>query len=140
MWGEPKGAKWGDDRKRAAAAQNPAPAKRPAAQPSPEPPLPHAVSRSTRSGGAKKVSGPAPVISLKVVSQCGAEEHYKLALTTQLGKLFKTWCNRHLDEDGKPANARFLFDGYRLEDWRTPQSVDMQDGDVIDVMVEQQGC
>jgi small ubiquitin-related modifier len=35
--------------------------------------------------------------------------------------------------------VRFLFDGQRLNSNQTPQELEMEDGDVIDVMVEQQG-
>ena len=36
-------------------------------------------------------------------------------------------------------SVRFLFDGNRVNPNQTPQELDMEDGDVIDVMVEQQG-
>ena len=36
-------------------------------------------------------------------------------------------------------SVRFLFDGQRLSANQTPQELEMEDGDVIDVMVEQQG-
>ena len=36
-------------------------------------------------------------------------------------------------------SVRFLFDGNRVNPTQTPQDLDMEDGDVIDVMVEQQG-
>lgn len=138
VWGEPKGAKWGDDRKRAAVAQNPAPAKRPATTPSPEPsPLPQAAARATRSGGAKKISGPPPMINLKVVTQDGNEVCFKMTITTQLAKLMHAFCNR---QGVKMGSVRFLYAGYRIFDVQTPNDLAMQDGDVIDVVVEQRGC
>ena len=38
-----------------------------------------------------------------------------------------------------PSSVRFLFDGNRVNPNQTPQELEMEDGDVIDVMVEQQG-
>ena len=37
------------------------------------------------------------------------------------------------------SSVRFLFDGNRINADQTPEGLDMEDGDVIDVMVEQQG-
>ena len=37
------------------------------------------------------------------------------------------------------ANVRFLFDGERLRDTQTPKEVGMENGDQIDVVVEQVG-
>ena len=36
-------------------------------------------------------------------------------------------------------SVRFLFDGNRVSANQTPADLEMEDGDVIDVMVEQQG-
>ena len=36
-------------------------------------------------------------------------------------------------------SVRFLFDGNRISPNQTPEELDMEDNDVIDVMVEQQG-
>ena len=47
----------------------------------------------------------------------------------------QAFCNRN----GVAMNSvRFLFDGNRVNPTQTPQDLDMEDGDVIDVMVEQQ--
>jgi len=84
-------------------------------------------------------------LNLKVVTQDGNEIVFNLKQTTPLGKLMEAYCNRHgvaLD------SVRFLFDGHRLRTTDTPWRVHdtywpsphMQDGDVIDVVVEQQGC
>ena len=35
--------------------------------------------------------------------------------------------------------VRFLFDFMRIGPNRTPQALEMEDGDIIDVLVEQQG-
>ncbi|QRW22994.1 ubiquitin-like Rad60 SUMO-like protein [Rhizoctonia solani] len=41
---------------------------------------------------------------------------------------------------GKDVNTfRFLYDGNRINDEDTPSSLDMEDDDTIDVMVEQVG-
>jgi len=57
-------------------------------------------------------------------------------MTTQLSKLMNAFCQRQ----GVQMNSvRFLFDGQRLTETQTPQQLDMEDGDVIDVMVEQLG-
>ena len=57
-------------------------------------------------------------------------------MTTPLQKLMNAFCNRN----GVAMNSvRFLFDGNRVNPNQTPADLEMEDGDVIDVMVEQQG-
>ena len=78
----------------------------------------------------------AEAINLKVVTQDGNEIYFKCKMTTPLQKLMNAFCQRN----GVAMNSvRFLFDGARLGPTQTPKDLDMEDGDVIDVMVEQQG-
>ena len=37
------------------------------------------------------------------------------------------------------AQVRFLFEGERIREDQTPQSVDMEEGDIIDCVIEQLG-
>ena len=46
------------------------------------------------------------------------------------------WCQR---QGVSPNSVRFLFDGMRINNRQTPYELDMEDGDIIDVMIEQQG-
>lgn len=61
---------------------------------------------------------------------------FKCKMTTPLEKLMKAFCTRN---GVAQTSVRFLFDGNRINANQTPQELDMEDGDVIDVMVEQQG-
>lgn len=38
-----------------------------------------------------------------------------------------------------PGNVRFLFDGERLHEGQTPKELNMENGDEIDVVIEQTG-
>ena len=71
-----------------------------------------------------------------MVTQDGNDIYFKLKQTTPLVKLMDAFNNR---EGIGPYKARFLFDGNRINETQTPQQLDMEDGDVIDVMVEQYG-
>jgi len=75
-------------------------------------------------------------LSLKVVTQDGNEIFFKCKMTTPLQKLMTAFCNR---QGVGNQSVRFLFDGQRINPSQTPQELEMEDGDVIDVMVEQQG-
>uniref|UniRef100_A0A7S3B187 Ubiquitin-like domain-containing protein n=1 Tax=Haptolina ericina TaxID=156174 RepID=A0A7S3B187_9EUKA len=75
-------------------------------------------------------------INLKVVTQDGNEIFFKCKATTPLSKLMNAFCQR---QGVALASVRFLFDGTRINEHQTPSDLDMEDGDVIDVMVEQQG-
>ena len=75
-------------------------------------------------------------LSLKVVTQDGNEIFFKCKMTTALGKLMNAFCNR---QGVNIHSVRFLFDGQRINPNQTPRDLEMEDGDVIDVMVEQQG-
>ena len=75
-------------------------------------------------------------LNLKVVTQDGNEIFFKCKMTTPLERLMTAFCNRQ----GVAVNSvRFLFDGGRVSPMQTPAELEMEDGDVIDVMVEQQG-
>ena len=75
-------------------------------------------------------------INLKVVAQNGNETFFKMKKKTPIGKLMNAYCQRQ----GVNLNAvRFLFDGERLRESHTPEYLEMEDGDVIDVMMEQVG-
>ncbi|KAF8249380.1 ubiquitin-like protein, partial [Wilcoxina mikolae CBS 423.85] len=64
------------------------------------------------------------------------EVFFKIKRTTQLKKLMDAFCDRQ----GKAANSvRFLFDGTRVTQNDSPETLDMQDGDTLEVHQEQIG-
>lgn len=83
-----------------------------------------------------KAEGSEEYIKLKVVGQDNSEVHFKVKLTTNMGKLKKSYSDRQ----GVPVNSlRFLFDGKRINDDETPKQLEMEDGDTIEVYQEQVG-
>ncbi len=83
---------------------------------------------------------PTPVdndqISLRVASSDGQEVYFKIRRTTVLRKLINAYCQRK----GQPSQAiRFLFDGQRIQDDATPESLGMENEDVIDALLQQTG-
>ena len=88
----------------------------------------------TAAGGV--AGGDAQHINIKVKAQDGTEIFFKIKRSTQLKKLMDAYCTRQ----GLSANqCRFIFDGERLKDDDTPDKLEMENGDEIDVMVEQTG-
>ena len=63
--------------------------------------------------------------------QDGKEVYFKIRRSTPLRKLFGTYCTR---EGVDPNSVKFVVDGERLEDTSTPDSLDMENDDIIDVM------
>ena len=85
-------------------------------------------------GGADE--GETEYIKLKVVGQDSNEIHFRVKMTTAMGKLKKSYSERV----GAPiASLRFLFDGKRINDEETPKSLEMEQDDVIEVYQEQPG-
>merc|ERR1711988_364829 len=75
-------------------------------------------------------------IRLKVQMSGSEPVLFKIKRTAKLKKLFDAYCQRG---NLNPKGVRFLFEGNRLRDEHTPNEHEMEDDDVIDVMVEQQG-
>jgi len=64
--------------------------------------------------------GSSEYVKLKVVGQEGNEIHFRVKMSTQLGKLKKSYSDRQ----GVPVTSlRFLFDGCRINDEETPKQV-----------------
>jgi small ubiquitin-related modifier len=57
-------------------------------------------------------------------------------MTTRIGKVVDGYCK---EVNVEKANIRFLFEGRRLGDQDTPQSVGLEDGDQIDCFYEATG-
>ncbi|KAK0200145.1 ubiquitin-like protein [Desarmillaria ectypa] len=75
-------------------------------------------------------------INVKVVTSSGEEVFFKIKRSTKLSKLQGAYASKV----GKDvATIRFLYDGNRIQEDDTPQSLEMEDNDTIDVMVEQVG-
>jgi len=64
------------------------------------------------------------------------EVFFKIKRTTQLKKLMDAFCDR---QGKSPQSVRFLFDGQRVQPTDNPDSLDMQDGDTLEVHQEQIG-
>merc|ERR1712242_71753 len=80
--------------------------------------------------------GATEYIKLKVVGQDSNEIHFRVKMTTQMGKLKKSYSERV----GVPVSSlRFLFDGRRINDDETPKQLEMEQDDVIEVYQEQTG-
>merc|ERR1711959_606408 len=75
-------------------------------------------------------------INLKVKDQDNAEVHFKVRTGTKFKKIFDAFLQR---KSLQPGSVRFLFDGERVREDQSPQELDMEDGDSLDVMMEQVG-
>ncbi|CAF0966038.1 unnamed protein product [Rotaria sp. Silwood1] len=75
-------------------------------------------------------------IKLRVVGQDNSEVHFKVKMTTNMGKLKKSYAER---QGVSVATLRFLFDGKRINDDETPKQLEMEDNDTIEVYQEQVG-
>ncbi|KAE8216081.1 hypothetical protein CF319_g4887 [Tilletia indica] len=79
---------------------------------------------------------PSEQLNIKVKDADGNEVFFKVKRHTRLSKLRKAYADRM----GKQENQiRFVFDGDRITDECTPASLNMEDNDEIDAMVEQVG-
>ena len=77
------------------------------------------------------------IIHLKVKSNEHEEIFFKIKKVTPLKKLMEKYCERM--GISNLNNVRFLFDGERIIPSNTPAQLNMQNGDEIDVYVEQHG-
>ena len=75
-------------------------------------------------------------ITLKVRSQEGSELVFKIKKNTELKKLMDNYCSRL---GISSTSWRFIYDGERIKANNTAEELQMEDGDEIDVMLEQLG-
>jgi len=75
-------------------------------------------------------------INLKVMGQDGNIVQFKIKKHTALKKLMSTYCER---AGLAIQTIRFSFDGTRINEGDTPKSLDMEDGDTIEVFQQQSG-
>ncbi|KAF2658759.1 ubiquitin-like protein-like protein SMT3 [Lophiostoma macrostomum CBS 122681] len=80
-------------------------------------------------------AGQSEHLNIKVTDN-NNEVFFKIKRTTQLKKLMDAFCDR---QGKNPASVRFLFDGARVQPTDNPESLDMQDGDTLEVHQEQIG-
>jgi Ubiquitin-2 like Rad60 SUMO-like len=87
--------------------------------------------------GEPKPEDQAPTqLNVKVVDQDGNDLFFKIKKHTTLKKVMDAYCQRQ----GKTRGlVRFLFEGQRIQDNDTPETLEMEDGDMIQVFLEQQG-
>ena len=88
-----------------------------------------------KSGGMAD-EGETDYIKLKVIDQDSNEIHFRVKMTTQMGKLKKSYSERV----GTPIESlRFLFDGKPINDNATPNSLEIDQNMEIDVYKKQFG-
>lgn len=78
---------------------------------------------------AQATEAPKDMIEVTVVNQEGTEVTFKIRTTSRLERLMRTFADRI----GQHFEAvRFLFDGQRINQDQTPQSLGMENGDQIE--------
>ncbi|CAB4491708.1 ubiquitin-like protein [Rhizophagus irregularis] len=75
-------------------------------------------------------------VNLKVQDYSKSETVYKVKKTKPLNKLKQVHCDRNgLDI----KFMLFLFDGHQIKDYDTPDSLEMENDDIIDIVCHQKG-
>ena len=72
-------------------------------------------------------------INIKLVSQDGNEVFFKCMVATLLGKLMRAYCTR---QGLRRSSVHFRFDETRIKEKSRPFELGMENGDIIDCMVE----
>mmetsp|Transcript_38103 Transcript_38103/g.84896 ORF Transcript_38103/g.84896 Transcript_38103/m.84896 type:complete len:93 (-) Transcript_38103:741-1019(-) len=85
---------------------------------------------------AKVKPEPEAGIELIVKDQDGAEVRFKVKKTVRLEKVFNIYCQK---KGKQRKEIRFLFDGHHLQDDTSADAAGLEDGDVIDAVIEQLG-
>jgi len=81
-------------------------------------------------------TGSSEHINLKVTGSDGSVVHFKIKRNTPLKKLMQAYCDRQ----GFQINTiRFMFDGNSVGQDSTPNDLDMEDEDTIEVFQQQTG-
>jgi small ubiquitin-related modifier len=75
-------------------------------------------------------------IQISLISQDGREVVFRLKHTTPFSKVVRSYCGR---EAVSPSSIRLLFDGRKISPDDTPASLEMENDDKIDVMLQQTG-
>ena len=70
------------------------------------------------------------------MAQDNTEVHFKIKRSTPMRKLIDAYCKR---QGVASNNVRFLFDGENIKADDTPDKLEMDEGDCIDVMQQQTG-
>lgn len=83
-----------------------------------------------------KKAGEAEHINLKVMGQDNAIVQFKIKKHTPLRKLMNAYCDR---AGLAMAAVRFRFDGQAINESDTPLSLEMEEGDTIEVYQQQTG-
>ncbi len=76
------------------------------------------------------------VITVKLRTQGGEESHFKVKRTTPMRKIFQAFADR---QGSSRHHFTFHLDGERIQEDATPQLLSMDEGDQIDVFMEQVG-
>ena len=87
-------------------------------------------------GEAKGEGARGEHLTLKVIGQDGHEVFFKMRRAAPLKKLMNAYCERQNVSFGQ---IRFLYDCVRLQPENTPASMEMEDGDAVDAMLNMQG-
>ncbi|KAJ5082650.1 Ubiquitin-like protein SMT3 [Penicillium argentinense] len=80
-------------------------------------------------------AAPSEHLNIKVTDN-NNEVFFKIKRSTQLKKLMDAFCDR---QGKQMSTVRFLFDGTRVRPEDTPDTLDMADGDTLEVHQEQIG-
>jgi len=75
-------------------------------------------------------------LTIRVKDQSGEETFFKVKTSTKMGKVFGAFAKRKGVES---AAMRFIYDGRRVANDETPESLDMEDQDQVDCFLEQTG-
>jgi len=95
------------------------------------------MSDQDQSPNGASAEPPQPTEHLNIkVTDGNNEVFFKIKRSTQLKKLMDAFCDRQ-GKDKK--TVRFLFDGTRVMEGDSPDTLDMADGDTLEVHQEQIG-
>ena len=75
-------------------------------------------------------------ISIRVATSSGKELFFKIKRSTPLGKMMSAFCNHQKIPE---RSVKFLFDGRRITEDSTPESLGLEENDSIDALLEQTG-
>eukprot|EP00210_Caulerpa_lentillifera_P008004 g7643.t1 len=96
----------------------------------------HALNMDDERQQSKSKETKAEPLTILVRDQSGAGLQFKVRKNTKFEKVMLAFCQKR---NYQMSQVRFLYDGERVQRHQTPQSVDMEEGDIIDCVIEQLG-